>query len=183
LANIFGVQGKLNQYKPEYNNINILDNSTDFLEYAIQDSKALFDTLIKAQEYYLDNFSVDITDIVSLPSLSFKIFRSKFLKHDIPFLKPSQDSFIRRGYFGGATDYYKAYITKGKQYDINSLYPDAMLKNLIPFEVIKFHNNLNNIKLEDFYGFALAKITCSKTMEKPMLPYKYEGKTILQEHG
>jgi len=177
-TNIFGVQGKLNKYKPEYNNINILDNNTEFIEYAIQDSKALFDTLIKAQEYYLDNFSVDITDIVSLPSLSFKIFRSKFLEYDIPILKPSQDTFIRKGYFGGGTDYYKAYITNGKQYDINSLYPDAMLKNPMPYKIIKFHNSLTNIKLDDFYGFVLAKITCSRTMEKPMLPYKYEGRTI-----
>lgn len=61
--------------------------------------------MIKAQDYYLDTFSVDITDSISLPSLSLKIFRTKFLKYEIPPLKPSQDTFIRRGYFGGATDY------------------------------------------------------------------------------
>lgn len=52
----------------------------------------------------------------------------------------------------------QAYIKEGKQYDINSLYPDSMLKNPMPLEVIKFHNNLDNIKLEDFFGFALTEI-------------------------
>jgi hypothetical protein len=182
LADKFDVQGKLNLYKSNYNNINILDpqdcNNTEFIEYAKQDSKTLFDALINAQSYYLDTFSSDITDIVSLPSLSLKIFRSNFLNEEIPLLKPSQDFFIRQGYYGGATDYYKAYIEKGKQYDINSLYSYAMLKNPMPHKIIKFHKNLDNIKLENFFGFILVKVTCPKTITRPMLPYKNEGKTI-----
>lgn len=36
-----------------------------------------------------------------------KIFRSKFLKVNIPILNRVDNSFIRQVYFGGATDYYK----------------------------------------------------------------------------
>lgn len=181
LCDIFNVEGKLSKYNPEFNNLSLFDKPdllNTFKQYAMQDSSCLFNALSKAQEYYLDNFSVDITDIVSLPSLSLKIFRSKFLECDIPILKPSQDTFIRRGYFGGATDYYKCFIKEGRKYDINSLYPDSMLKNPMPYKVIKFHNNLTNIKLDDFFGFALVKVTYHKNMERPMLPYKHEGKTI-----
>jgi len=181
LADKFDVKGKLHPYKNEFNTIDILNNDNllqSFLDYAIQDSNTLFDVLIKAQLYYLDNLSVDITSILSLPSLSFKIFRSKFLNVNIPTLKSSQDTFIRKGYFGGATDYYKAYIKKGKQYDVNSLYPDSMLKQSMPFKIINVYSNMDNIILNDFFGFALAKLTCPKTMERPMLPYKSESKTI-----
>lgn len=44
----------------------------------------------------------------------------------IPILIHSVDSFIRRSYLGGHTDCYKAYITNGYYYDINSLYSSAM---------------------------------------------------------
>jgi hypothetical protein len=69
-------------------------------------------------------------NIVSTSSLAFNVLRSKFLKHDIPILNNSLDAFIRRGYFGGATDYYKKYAVNAKYYDANSLYPTAMLNDM-----------------------------------------------------
>jgi hypothetical protein len=76
----------------------------------------------------LRDFNIDITSIVSTSSLSFKIFRTKFLKVDIPILKGSVDKFIRRGYFGGGTDYYKAYGENLHYYDVNSLYPYSSIE-------------------------------------------------------
>jgi hypothetical protein len=92
-------------------------------------------------------------------------------------LSSKTDQFIRKGYFGGGTDYYKQYITNAKYYDINSLYPTAMSKPM-PNEIIKYYDNMNNIKLNDFFGFCLAEIYCPKNMLRPLLPYRYEGKTI-----
>ena len=57
-----------------------------------------------------------------------------------------------RGYFGGATDYYKAYAVDFNYYDVNSLYPKSMTV-LMPFELIKTWHKINHIKLEDFFGF------------------------------
>jgi hypothetical protein len=37
---------------------------------------------------------------------------------------------------------------------------------------------MNNIKLENFFGFCLAQINSPKNMLKPVLPYKHLGKTI-----
>jgi hypothetical protein len=62
----------------------------------------------------------DITSIYSTSTLFLKINRTNFQDINIPTLKSSTDHFIRKGYFGGATDYYKAYIKNGKYYDINS---------------------------------------------------------------
>lgn len=106
-----------------------------------------------------------------------KIFRSKFLNYCIPILPRKIDEFVRNGYYGGATDYYKAYAANLKYYDINSLYPNAM-KNPMPLNLIKYHKYGNNIDLNTFFGFIEVEVTCPTNMLKPVLPFKYEGKTI-----
>jgi len=180
LCELFGVKGKLSKYNIEFNDLSLFFNKellNQFKEYSIQDSLALYETLKTAQQIYLRDYNVDITSILSTSSLSLKIFRQIFLDTDIPVLKGTEDSFIRRGYFGGHTDYYKSYITKGKYYDINSLYPKAMCQPM-PHKIIKKYNDMSHIKLNDFFGFALAEITTPKNILKPLLPYKHEGKTI-----
>ena len=92
--------------------------------------------------------------------------------------KPSVvDSFIRRGYFGGATDYYKAYVEKLYYYDINSLYPFVM-KNLMPHKLIGVWTKFNNFNLNQFFGFLEVEVTCPKNIKVPVLPHKYNNTTI-----
>ena len=109
---------------------------------------------------------------------SMKIFRSKFLKVNIPILKRIDDAFIREAYFGGATDYYQMKAENIYYYDVNSLYPFAMLKPM-PFELIRkikiFENNFN---LNTFFGYLKVEVTSSKDIKIPILPCKYNGKTI-----
>ena len=80
----------------------------------------------KAQEIYRGEYNVDITTIVSTSSLALKIFRTNYLKLNIPVLNKNLDTFVRLGYFGGATDFYLAECEDLKYYDVNSLYPYAM---------------------------------------------------------
>jgi len=85
---------------------------------------------------------------------------------------------FRFTYYGGATDHYKLRGKKIKWYDINSLYPKAMLKPM-PYKPIKFHKDLTNTKLENFFGFCLAKIETPTNLINPILPYrKYTGELI-----
>lgn len=48
----------------------------------------------------------------------------------------------------------------------------------MPLDVIKYHKNMNNIKLENFFGFIEVEVTCPKSVTRPLLPFKFEGKTI-----
>ena len=77
----------------------------------------------------------------------------------IPILKGINDLFIRQSYYGGHTDIYEGYLKKGHYYDINSLYPDAMLKPM-PHLMIKHYKNMDNINLDDFFGFCLVEVNC-----------------------
>lgn len=63
-------------------------------------------------------------------------------------------------------------------YDVNSLYPSAML-NPIPYNLITPHLiDLTNRSLDSFFGFAKAEIYCPSDMLRPVLPYHSNGKTI-----
>jgi hypothetical protein len=112
LCNILSLQGKTSIYKPEYPQMSLFNKENEemleeFKEYSLQDSNCLYDCIYKLQELYLTEYNVDITSILSTSTLSMKIFRHKFLKVNIPILKRIDDSFIRKSYFGGATDYYQ----------------------------------------------------------------------------
>jgi hypothetical protein len=181
LCKQFDVKGKISEYDPIYNDLNIFNSENinllnKFKEYAIQDSVALLDALTKAQELYIKDYKVDIATTLSAPSLSLKIFRTNFLNIDIPILNKNDDNFIRYSYFGGATDFYKAHVKNLYYYDVNSLYPYAMLKPM-PYKIKKFHNDLSKFKLDDFFGFCLVEVETPNTL-KPLLPYKDNNKTI-----
>lgn len=110
-----------------------------------------------------------------MSSLSMVIFRSKFLTIDIPVLTNKLDEFVRDSYYGGATAYYIKHAVFVYYYDVNSLYPFAMMKDL-PLKPLRWVDN--SVKLEDFFGFALVKVYCPVTVKKPILPYRYKNKTI-----
>jgi hypothetical protein len=88
------------------------------------------EALTHAQTIYNDHYKVDICSIWSTATLSMKIFRQSFLKLTIPSLNSHLDSYIRLGYFGGATDHYKQYGENLYHYDVNSLYPFVMLNDM-----------------------------------------------------
>jgi hypothetical protein len=107
-----------------------------------------------------------------------KIFRQNFLKTNIPSLNSTADFFVRKGYFGGATDHY---IQRGENlyyYDVNSLYLYAMFNNM-PYKLIKYHSNLRNTKLDDFFGFCLVKVDTPTDLKIPLLPYRNKNSQII----
>jgi hypothetical protein len=183
LCNILSLQGKTSTYKPEYHNISLFNKENEkildeFKEYSLQDSNCLYDCINKLQEMYIKEYNVDITTILSTSTLSMKIFRSKFLKVNIPIFKRIDDTFIREAYFGGATDYYKMKAENIFYYDVNSLYPFAMMKPM-PYELIrKIKTFSNDFNLDNFFGFLKVEVNLSKDIKLPLLPCKYNGKTI-----
>jgi hypothetical protein len=184
LCKNYEVKGKISDYKMEYNNIDIFDNQLLLEElkgYALNDSIALYEAILKAQRIYLDDYHVDITSIVSTASLSLKIFRQHYLKTDIEILNKNTDAFVRKAYYGGATDIYKEYGENLYYYDVNSLYPFVM-KFIMPTKHLKTHRDLKGVNIDNFFGFIKAKITVPKNIKHPCIPYRYRDGTIYP-HG
>jgi hypothetical protein len=177
---MFVVEGKLTSYNPKFKNISLFNNSEllqEFINYSLQDAKSLYEALLNAQHIYFNKFKVDIESVYSLATLALKIYRTKFQEDPIFILPSNIDNFIRNSYYGGGTDVYKAYAEKVYYYDVNSLYPFAML-NPMPYNLIKIHNNMDNIKLDSFFGFIEVEVLCPIDMKRPVLPFHLNGKTI-----
>ena len=179
---MFGVDGKLTQYNPKFQDISLFNNPkllNTFKKYSIQDASSLYHGLTSAQMFYWNKFKVDIETVYSTATLSLKIFRTNFQDKNIFILPYNIDLFIRNAYYGGGTDIYKAYGKNVYYYDVNSLYPYAMLKDM-PYNILNNGKmiNLSNRKLNSFFGFALVKIHCPKEMLRPVLPFHLDGKTI-----
>ena len=176
------IEGKTSKYLSKYNNIDLFKDPElleEFKKYSLQDSICLLKALNILQDMYNQEYGICITTIISTSTLSLKIFRKWFLdkKIEIPIIRGWIDQFIRKGYFGGATDYYKAEGYNLHYYDVNSLYPHVMC-NSMPLEMIEHHKDLTNYELKNFFGFCLAEIYCPQDIKIPLLPFKYKGKTI-----
>ena len=181
LCENFGVKGKISPYNKSWQNLHLFTHKkyegllNQFKKYAEQDSLGLLQALalLEAQKFYAELHQVDICSIWSTSTLSLKIFRMKYLKKNIPSLNRELDSFVRDGYFGGATDHYQLYGENLFYYDVNSLYPYAMLKD-IPLEPAGFHPHIapDDLKNGVFFGFCLAHIECPKDIPIPLLPHR-----------
>ena len=182
LCKMFLVEGKTTPYNSKFNSIDLFNHKSllnQFVAYSKQDAKALYEALNAAQFIFFDKFKVDIETVYSTATLALKVYRTHFQKESIYILPASKDYFIRKGYFGGGTDVYKAYGKKLYYYDINSLYPYAML-NPMPHEILNNGEriDLSDRSLESFFGFAYVRVYCPLNMERPVLPFHEGGKTI-----
>ena len=115
-----------------------------------------------------------------MPSLALKIFRLNYLKINIPILSRFNDAYVRKSYFGGAVDIFKAYAKNVYYYDVNSLYPKAM-RELMPLNVIETLIETKDFNLDNFFGFLDLEIECPTTIKHPILPFKLDGRTIFPQ--
>ena len=179
------MDGKTSEYNfNEWNNIELFNKPDQlklFVEYSIQDSISLLNAILNARSIYHNNYNVDIVKVVSTPSLSLLIYRHKFQQVEIPILNRKLDSKIRDSYFGGSSDYFKLYGENLYYYDINSLYPYAMLNDM-PLNFLGEHivNNSNReqFKLENIFGFIECDVECPTNIKYPLLIHNVNGKIV-----
>lgn len=88
---------------------NLLEHREDILCYLRQDILLLGGVMKKAQAINWSSYEIDVESVLTISSLSFKIFRKKSLNEEAFQIKiptQNQDTFIRRGYYGGHVDVY-----------------------------------------------------------------------------
>ena len=108
-------------YCKQFNNDWSLKDET--IKYCVQDCKSLYLVLIKLFSENYKDCRTNGNEALTLPSLAFKNFKTKFLSSDvfIPNLIGEVYKFIKLGYRGGAVDVYKPYGKNIYRYDVNSL--------------------------------------------------------------
>lgn len=160
---------------------NLLDQQEQLLDYMKQDIRLLGGVMVKAQEIYMKLYNIDIERELTHSSLALKLFRTKYLDSNIFHIhipNRNEDSFIRRGYYGGHVDAYLPYGENLKYYDVNSLYPFVMKEFPMPDGPPVWHRNLEGQDLNNLFGFIEAYVECPKTIKKPFLPYRGDDRLI-----
>lgn len=125
-------------------------------------------------EFYFQlvkDFNIDFSYCITLPQLSMEVFRTIFLKGNkvIRLLSNRHYNFFLDAYKGANVSVYKPYGEKLYAYDVNSLYPYCMLKDM-PVGTPRPYNIENG--LNSFFGIAYAKVSCPNTLKIPVLPLK-----------
>ncbi|XP_057548156.1 DNA polymerase-like [Amaranthus tricolor] len=179
-----GAKGSIPHSELEVSNLQ--GHSEDLINYLRQDILILGGVMLKAQKIYWDKYNIDIEEVMTLSSLSLKIFRNNYLDDEsfhIHLPTRNQDTFIRRGYYGGHSDVYKPYGENLYYYDVNSLYPYIMKEYPMPCGIPVWKKNLESVELDSLFGFIEAYVVCPTNISCPFLPYKDKAGTLLFPTG
>jgi hypothetical protein len=153
--------------------------------YLKSDLLSLREIIIKASNYLNDKYNVNLLSSYSTSSLAMIIYRTKFYKSNITILPRSYDKIVRESYYGGIVNIYKPYGKNLYYYDINSLYPKAML-NFMPGKflgVVKQHDLNERFKKQNFFGFVRAHIEIPKDCKYPFAPYRSDEGNLITPTG
>jgi len=73
------------------------------IKYCLEDCKALHEVITKFNTFYYNEFKLNINDAPTISSHAFKLYRTKFMPHNlIPM--GEEYNFIKNSYTGGSTD-------------------------------------------------------------------------------
>jgi len=143
------------------------------IKYCELDCISLFQILNKFNSLIFDRFKLNINNYPTLPSLSFAIFRSQYLKKDsIHMISGDIANDIRQGYTGGACDMYLPRPIKNKKifsYDVNSLYPFVMANNKLPIKNPTYFSGDITKTDKNAFGFFYCNIISPVNLKHPIL--------------
>lgn len=144
---------KLDNIKVRSQKLNKDNITQEDIDYCKRDCEIIYKALLQMFE------NIGVIKL-TVPSLAMFQFRLKYLPKDIVFSEVVDDFY--ESYYGGRTEAFRIGKVEAKVYDINSLYPFAMIETIFP-DVKHLHKVLDlNVKyllylLDSYEG--LAKVT------------------------
>nr|QWO71399.1 DNA polymerase [Lyophyllum semitale] len=166
----------INISKERYNEycMNFSDKNWDLREetikYCNQDVISLYQIISKFSKEIFELFRLDILKYPTLSSLSFAIFRSKFLKDSkIPLITGKIFNDIKKAYTGGIVDVFKPYGENIYHYDINSLYPYIMKNFPMPIGTVKYFDGDITAVEDKPFGIFDVEVNTPKNLNFPLL--------------
>lgn len=129
--------------------------------YLKNDCLGLYEILEKFSNWGLNGGQLKIT----LPSQAMHVFTKNFLDEKLYPVNREVEDFIRKTYFGGRVEIFKMYGENLNYYDVNSLYPAMMLKDMpcgAAVETLEFH--------KDKIGFYQIDAVIPEKLHIPPLP-------------
>lgn len=152
------------------------------ISYCINDSEILYKVLkiFEGIIFYSNISDISPLNCITLPQFAFQTFRTSkyFPKHwELFKLDIKKYNFVADGYYGGKVDVFQTYAKSDNNninyYDVNSLYPSAMLLPM-PQGVGTWIEG-ENIDISNFFGFVEVTLEAPKSLHIPILPYRFDG--------
>lgn len=149
----------------------------ELIRYLELDLKSLYQVINIFSRDIFNLEKVDITKLSTNSSVAFKIFRTNYLgESKLPVIKGNAHNEMRNAYYGGVVEVFKNEGENLKLYDITSLYPFAMLKDM-PTGNMLFSTDSNII---NYFGIVFVEVDTSgldpKYSNYPLLPHKIDGR-------
>lgn len=148
-------------------------------EYCILDCQILYKIIINFQILSKSISPVNPISCLTLPQFAYYTYLSEnfFAKDwDLYKLDKKKYNFVASGYYGGKVDVFQTYVysqnSEINYYDVNSLYPFAMLNYMPEGEGTWVNLDINSFN--DFFGFVDITIESPSNIHIPILPYRFE---------
>lgn len=150
-------------------------------EYLFKDVDLLYEVISKFSFNIATLFDYSIKRNYSISGLAFSLFRTNFYKSE-NLMGKNMPNHLRNAYMGGISNVFKPYSNKQLYYyDVNSLYPYAML-NKLPVGGYT-HIISSNISLDDLDGIAKAVVYSPKNNLYPFMAEKTKKSGLTQRNG
>lgn len=149
----------------------------ELIKYCEQDVVTLLTVMESFAAEISKKFDLNITRYPTLPSITFAIFRSHYLKDaEMPILTGSIYNDIKQAFTGGICDIYRPTAKDVKAYDINSLYPAVMHKYPMPTGSPTFFEG--KLPLDNIFGFVYVDVESPQHIHTPLLGHKVKRNGI-----
>lgn len=161
-----------------YSKINLINN------YCKQDSLILFNVIIKFTILIKSLFDINTYETLSMltiSALSYHIYKKNYMNTNKIYNNKNDNIFntLQNSYKGGICELYIPYGENLFYYDVNSAYPNVMATQPMPTGEPEI---INNITLNDFFGFITVEIEIKEGIKYPFIGFK-KDKTILYPTG
>lgn len=168
----FDVEHKKLSGTVDYEN---LTDTPEVREYLRHDVLGLYEVI---EKFYSLPPLKGVGHKMTTSSLAMAIFRMNYLGDELLYkLTPEKEDFVRQGYYGGRNEIFKMAGVNVKEYDVNSMYPTAMLEPM-PVGSKGAWGKAYNFKNPNIVGFIQAKVKTPASLKIPLLPYRYNGKLL-----
>lgn len=164
------------------------DLKAETIKYCEDDCKCLYQVIESFANFIYKEYKINLDKSHTLPSLAFRIFRTHYMKnYQVPVLTGNIFNDLSKSYYGGHVDMYIPSNSEGENiyhYDVNSLYPAAMINYLYPTKNIRYFvgdiTQFDRFKdqLKDSLGILFVKIYAPESIKHPLLPYKLNNTVI-----
>jgi len=158
---------------------NLMDETKRYLH---NDVKSLYEIIDKFSKEVYELERINITNTVSISSLALKTYLTNDynkVKNPIYILRYKQYKEIKSAYFGGRVEIFKPYGENLYWYDVNSLYPFSMLKD-IPIGIAIKSTDPN---LDNYFGYCYVTVDIPENENNNLLPFRDENGNVYNPVG